>query len=990
MPPAARESWLESLGPVDAVLKGQLRLFLERHARIETSDFLDTLPKFRSAEGAATDATESDALRAGAVIGPYVIEQEIGRGGMGVVWRARRADGLVKRPVALKLLRAGFYSSELLARFARERDILAALAHPNIARLYDAGFTAGGQPFLALEFVEGVPLTEYCQSKRLDIRARLQLMLQVLTAVQYAHGQLIVHRDLKPSNILVMANGQVQLLDFGIAKLLAEELGGAPQLTQFGGWALTPDYASPEQIEGQPVSTASDVYSLGVIFYELLTGSRPYELKRTPRGALQQAILETDPRNPSQSLAVSQAEACGLSARALARSLKGDLDTIALKALRKDPHARYSTADAFAEDIQRYQRGEPLLAKPGGLWYRGRKFLRRYRLITASGAAIFAALAVGLSIALWQADRAAEQAQRAETEARTANSVEQFLQNIFLANSNEQTDPVKMRQMTARQLLDIGAKKIDTSLNDAPAAKLRMLKTLGDLDHQLALDDDAVALHQKQVALAKQLYGPNDARVASALVDLSQSMQASRSDDERDTVLKEALAILDRQRDFTSQLRGNLMGELAQCYFARDLTAALQYAHESVRLLRPFGPSKDFAEALIMEGTVRSQLTQYFAADALFTEALAVSKATQSVPNPKLVRIDAYLGEAQYFEGRWTQSERSYRDGLRAAQALGGNDEMNTIQLELRLGQFLFRTSRTEEGVALLKAARDSVLRISGADDAWYVPMILETHGALLGRYGDLEAGLADLSTATSTWRKFHAGTADVLSSVEREAELLIVIGRLAAADELLKESESIRAKLKDESTYPNGDVMARSNWLMVAGRPEEALKVLDRFAVKAADAGAVSLTALQRSIQTAKAHLARNDALSVIATLTPTREEFARSSLRAYLKTYEADTLLLIAKARLLLGQPVSARPDFERALSLFQELYDRARSPDIADAQVALANCYLELGQPGKAHTLFGSAEAIQATHRELGVQYTEPLRKLRARLAPDQIAR
>jgi hypothetical protein len=504
-------------------------------------------------------------------------------------------------------LRAGFYSSELLARFARERDILAALAHPNIARLYDAGFTGAGKPFLALEFVEGVPLTEYCQRKRLDIRARLQLMLQVLTAVQYAHGQLIVHRDLKPSNILVMANGQVQLLDFGIAKLLAAELGGDPQVTQFGGWALTPEYASPEQIEGQPISTASDVYSLGVIFYELLTGSRPYELKRTPRGALQHAILETEPRNPSEALAVSHGEACGLSARALARTLKGDLDTIALKALCKDPHARYSTADAFAEDIQRYQRGEPLLAKPGGLWYRGGKFLRRYRLITASGAAIFAALAVGLSVALWQADRAARQAQRAETEARTANSVEQFLQNIFLANSNEQTDPAKMRQMTARQLLDIGAKKIDTSLNDAPAAKLRMLKTLGDLDHQLALDDDAVALHQKQVALAKQLYGPNVARVASALVDLSQSMQGSRLGEERDAVLKEALALLDRLRDFTSELRGNLMGELAQCYFDRDLTAALQYAHESVRLLRPYGPSKDFAEALIMEGTVRSR-----------------------------------------------------------------------------------------------------------------------------------------------------------------------------------------------------------------------------------------------------------------------------------------------------------------------------------------------------------------------------------------------
>src|SRR3984893_4611078 len=257
-----RESWLESLSQLDAVLKGEWRSLLERHALIETSDFLDTLPKFSPAEAAAADAAESTALSAGTIIGPYVIEQEIGRGGMGVVWRAQRADGLVKRAVALKLLHAGFYSSELLARFARERDILAALTHPHIARLYDAGFTAAGQPFLALEFVEGVALTEYCDRKRLDVTARVQLMLQVLTAVQYAHGQLVVHRDLKPSNILVTANGQVQLLDFGIAKLLAEEPGGATELTRLGGRALTPEYASPEQVTGKPLTIATDIYSL--------------------------------------------------------------------------------------------------------------------------------------------------------------------------------------------------------------------------------------------------------------------------------------------------------------------------------------------------------------------------------------------------------------------------------------------------------------------------------------------------------------------------------------------------------------------------------------------------------------------------------------------------------------------------------------------------------------------------------------------------------
>src|ERR1700736_2801824 len=200
LPQETRESWLESLSQLDAVLKGELRSLLERHALIETSDFLDTLPKFSPAEAATADATESTALSAGTTVGPYVIEQEIGRGGMGVVWRARRADGLVKRAVALKLLHAGFYSRELLARFDRERDILAGLAHPNIARLYDAGATDTGQPFIALEYVEGPPLTEYCDHRRLDVQQRLTLLLQVLKAVQYAHSHLVIHRDLKPSN----------------------------------------------------------------------------------------------------------------------------------------------------------------------------------------------------------------------------------------------------------------------------------------------------------------------------------------------------------------------------------------------------------------------------------------------------------------------------------------------------------------------------------------------------------------------------------------------------------------------------------------------------------------------------------------------------------------------------------------------------------------------------------------------------------------------
>jgi serine/threonine protein kinase len=266
------EQWLATLPPAEAIHRSKLRELLRRRAVIETGDFLLTLPKVApaSAETAAVGP------ESGGVIGPYVIEEEIGRGGMGAVWRARRSDGIIKRPVALKLPHAGPHSHEFIERFTRERDILGELSHPNIARLDDAGITASGQPFLALEYVPGRPLTDYCDDLRLNVRERLKLFQQVLRAVQYAHGHLVIHRDLKPSNIIVTPQGQAMLVDFGIAKVIPDDGCDSGTRTQLCAPALTPEYASPEQIAGKAVSTASDIYSLGVLLFELLTGERPY------------------------------------------------------------------------------------------------------------------------------------------------------------------------------------------------------------------------------------------------------------------------------------------------------------------------------------------------------------------------------------------------------------------------------------------------------------------------------------------------------------------------------------------------------------------------------------------------------------------------------------------------------------------------------------------------------------------------------------------
>ncbi|MEO8016328.1 MAG: serine/threonine-protein kinase, partial [Pseudomonadota bacterium] len=326
--PEERATWIEGLPENYQNLKPALRRMLLGAGARETADVVRIGRQVQAAvAGAATLAATVD-LKPGSAVGPYELIRELGRGGMGMVWLARRTEGLMNRLVALKLPHSGFFHAELVERIARERDILESLTHPHIARLYDAGVTGAGQPYLAIEFIEGVPLTEYCDQRRLGVRARIGLFVQVLQAIQYAHSNLVIHRDIKPANILVTEQGAAVVLDFGIAKLLNEGVSPETPLTQFGGRVLTPDYASPEQISGRNISTASDVYSLGVLLSELLCGARPYYLKRESRGALEDAIVEVEPLAPSRNLKPEAATLRGSSEKALARELHGDLDNI--------------------------------------------------------------------------------------------------------------------------------------------------------------------------------------------------------------------------------------------------------------------------------------------------------------------------------------------------------------------------------------------------------------------------------------------------------------------------------------------------------------------------------------------------------------------------------------------------------------------------------------------------------------------------------------
>jgi serine/threonine-protein kinase len=446
-----RDAWLARLGGEAAKLVPALRELLSKTSLAQTDALLERGPAF-TLPGTAEHVSE---FRPGDRVGPYSLIREIGQGGMGEVWQAERADGTLKREVALKLPMLSLRRKILLQRFDRERDILSGLVHPNVARLYDAGFSDNGQPFLALEYVEGQPITDYCERAHCDTRTRIQLLLQVMRAVQYAHANLVIHRDLKPTNVLVTNSGSAMLLDFGIAKLLEDASGEVNEsaLTQLGGRALTLDYASPEQISGTTLSTATDVYSLGVILFELLAGRRPFN---GPKRERENAILTETPVLPS--------------------NIAPDLANIVAKALKKMPNERYSTVGAFAEDLQRWLDGDVVLAQPDSRLYRVRKFVARYRFQVTLTAAASVALIALATVAVLQGLKAREETKR-------AIAARDFLVDMFRLSD---TDGLKGKEFTAKQLLSQGKLNLLATLNQEPALQVEVLRAIANAELNLS------------------------------------------------------------------------------------------------------------------------------------------------------------------------------------------------------------------------------------------------------------------------------------------------------------------------------------------------------------------------------------------------------------------------------------------------------------------------------------------------------------------------
>jgi len=733
-----REAWLSALSATDAPLAARVQALLAAHAQARAQGFMHEpvqLPAPVGVDGDSGAAVGAGALEPGAMLGPYRLVREIGAGGMGVVWLAERADGLFKRPVALKLPHLGPNAKAFVERFAREREILAALDHPNIARLYDAGVSAQGQPYLAIEYVEGERLDTWCDRQRLGPGERVRLFIDVLHAVQYAHGRLVVHRDLKPANILVTRDAQVKLLDFGIARLLAESGSEPTALTQLGGGALTPDYASPEQIGGGAIGIASDVYSLGVVLYELLAGQRPYKLKRDTRGALEDAILAADVKRPSEAaIDADTARARGTHPARLRRQLRGDLDTIVTHALAKQPAARYTTTSAFADDLQRHLDGRPVLARSASGLHRAGKFVLRHRYAVGSAAAVLALVAGSAVLATMQAIKARQ-------EAAVAEATRNFVVGVFEHNSSSQPNAEKARATTARQLLDLGRDQLLHGPTTEPVVKQAMMATLSEMYFQLGLGTDALALDRARLALNRETFGDLDPRTLDAQKNVAQSLlQEGTNDDELFALAKDTIAKLDRIGDRESLLRGQAEGLLAETLNQRLDPAGFVHQQRAVELMsRRHSGDREFP--VLLGNFARTQLARGDLAGAKGS-ALQALEAWNRLP-VRDKHIGAYLQgiAAQTHEANDAlgAAESAFRTGMRMEHEVYEADSWLRHGQWVRLSRLLVRTGRAADALA---GHADVLRRLAAAPDTppWFHARALASALAAAVELGDTRA----------------------------------------------------------------------------------------------------------------------------------------------------------------------------------------------------------------------------------------------------------
>ena len=984
LPLEQRATWIEQLPPAHDTLKPALRKLLAMPpAGNNTYTLSDVSHQVHVAMQGAAGAAESLEFKEGARVGPYELIRELGRGGMGTVWLARRTEGLTRRVVALKLPHPGMLHAEFAARMVRERDILESLAHPNIARLYDAGVTPAGQPYLALEYIEGVPINVYCDNKRLSVGERLRLFAQVLQAIQHAHSHLVIHRDLKPANILVTDAGVAMVLDFGIAKLTVEGTTAETALTQFGGRALTPDYASPEQIAGQPLTTASDVYSLAVILYELFTGERPYKLARGSAAALEEAILASDVRRPSQAVNdEAKAELRSASASKLSRALRGDLDTIVLTAMRVKLAERYRTVDAFALDIDQHLAGRAISARPESWWEGARRFVVRHKLAVSSATLVLLALTGGIAATSWQAAKARASEQKAIAAAATSDAVKQFLIRIFQTNSLDQENAAKAREKNALQLLEDGADRVGVEFKDNPALHREMLtvilRMLGESrsdkyqKHALeliALLEDVPGGELKQGEIYNELSIMEHARDPKQGVVYAQAGLKALGDSKEPPYRKQRAMLLSSLGVALTQT-GDAAGADAPLLQARDLLAD------------GFSETAEYGHVLASLGWREARRDNIAAAIDYFERAMKAFLADPTAYQRTIALGRNDLSVAYSLRKRWADAERELMTAADLFRKDYGNDDPETTLATARAAKAIALQNRYEEAIGILRSTITTLEKPSPNAVPDYLVAALEYLSDALVQSGRLkEAGpevkrtlaLADKESAYPQINPYFIA-----------AEYAAMRGEKQDAEAKGKHAVKLVADVFGTATSRIQKANVRLGRIMLGiGKVDEA-DALFSGVMQADVANAVVYDSAWTfaSVGHARVQIARGQGKEAVPALDAALAKFLAQPANVRDLNEELELQLALGGALSTADRANQALPHLERALELRQTQF--ASSPRLAEAQIALADCKLRLGEVAGALALLTQAKAIHAANGELGEQFRKPLRDLGERLA------
>lgn len=905
LPASERGRWIRCLDPRYESLKPRLHRLLSGAEGPELCCFLRTIPKLSTALTGAENVNNICSEHTDDLVGAYKLVRKLAEGGMGAVWLAERRDGMIQRPVALKLPHGTWQREALAERLAREREILATLNHPNIARLYDAGLTADGRPYLALEYVDGCHIDRHCEKKNLHLRARLQLFLQVTSAVAGAHARLVVHRDLKPSNILVTDSGQAKLLDFGIAKLLEQERTRETELTRISGCALTPDYASPEQIAGEPIGIASDIYSLGVILYKLLTGAQPYRLKRDSRCALEDAILQAEIARPSEATCRP----------ALRKLLCGDLDTIVMKALKQRPEQRYATVNAFAEDVERYLGNRPVLARPDSGWYRLSKYVSRNRLAVGAAAAMLATVLSGAGAAVWQARKALAEKHRAE-------EVKQFIVSTL-----EDTDPYagSGKTLTALDLLKQAKSRMDRTLITKPELRVELLNILGW--SLLSFQDTATAeaVINQAVDEGRSKLGPIHSMTLRARVLLTIVHRFRGRNREMRAELDELLPSLQRKADVAPQdliraLRNNSNLAMHEGNYNLADSAAKEALSISIKRFGERHPETATSLVVLALASLYASKPEQALEVAARAYQLVLDLHDGNAKHPRAIEARDLYGRALADMAQSDRAAEELSEALKDAAEVFGPSAMTIGFFSQHLALCQLDLGEIKQALANSERA----CRIVGAHakpDSYIYARQVYTHGVALLEARKINEALLSLDNALHTFQRVLGPSNEVTSDAQISRALALAYA--GKTGDALRELEPIVTRLRESNDELSLRLLhVRGVVARLAGSYEEALRLQKACVSAAKESPKAGLYSMRALTETGLNQLELGDYNDAATSFKQALTLF--SKLQKRMTPAQADALTGLARALIGQGKPSAAIEPLRKVDRFRREFYD------------------------------------------------------------------